>query len=88
MKKYYPANVCNVENGTASEEYQNGMFAGDWIVLKENYIDKIFDSLIKFFEDYCKQFVKEDIERANWDYDGYFINAFNEMKYPLQYLGV
>ena len=84
MKKYYPANVCSVENETAKEEYQNGMFAGGWIILKENYIDSIFDSLIKFFEDYCKQFVKEDIERANWDYDGYFIDAFNQMKYPLQ----
>ena len=31
----YPANVCSVENGTAKEEYQNGMFAGGWIILKE-----------------------------------------------------
>lgn len=88
LKKYYPANVCSVENGTAKEEYQNGMFAGGWIILKENYINDIFDSLTKFFEDFCKQFVKEDIERATWDYDEYFIDAFNQMKYPLQYWGV
>lgn len=88
LKKYYPANVRSVENGTAKEEYQNGMFAGGWIILKENYINDIFDSLTKFFEDFCKQFVKEDIERATWDYDEYFIDAFNQMKYPLQYWGV
>lgn len=88
LKKYYPSNVCNIEKGTAKEEYQNGMFAGDWIILKENYIDSIFESLIEFFEDYCKQFVKEDIEKANWNYDEYFIDAFNQMKYPLQYRGV
>lgn len=88
LKKYYPANVCSVENGTAKEEYQNGMFAGGWIILKEKYINDIFDSLTKFFEDFCKQFVKEDIERATWDYDEYFIDAFNQMKYPLQYWGV
>lgn len=88
LRKFYPKNVCHVDDGTAKEAYQNGMFAGDWIILKENYIDGIFDSLIKFFEDYCRQFVGEDIERASWDYDEYFIDAFNQMKYPREYWGV
>lgn len=50
MRKFYPKNVCHVDDGTAKEAYQNGMFAGDWIILKENYIDGIFDSLIKFLK--------------------------------------
>ncbi len=87
LKKHYPANVRNIENGTAKQEYQNGMYAGDWIILKENYIDKLFNKLLKFFQDYCKKFVKEDVDRADWDYDGYFLDAFHQMKYPLRYWG-
>lgn len=88
LRKYYPKNVYHPDDGTAKIEYQNGMFAGDWIVIKDDYIDTIFDKLLKFFRDYCKVFVGEKVNRASWDYDEYFIDAFNQMKYPLIYWGV
>lgn len=84
----YPANVRSVKMGTAKEEYQNGMFAGDWIILKTNYLDEIFDKLIGFFEDYCNKVLHEDLEESKWNYDEYFENAFYEMKNPKKFFGV
>ena len=61
--------------------YQNGMYAGDWIVIEEGYIDTILKNLLLFFEDYCKTFFDEDVERAAWDYDDYFIHAAKRLKF-------
>lgn len=88
LKRFYPENVRSVEKGTSKQEYENGMFAGDWIVLKENYIDSLLDKLIQFFEDYCVQFLKENLENAKWNYADYFYNAINEMRYPHEYFGL
>ena len=88
LKKYYPDNVASKENGTANIEYENGMFAGDWIIIKDGYIDDLLKKLRKFFKSYCEEIVKENVEDAKWNYDDYFINAFNEMKNPAKYFGV
>lgn len=84
----YPANVRSVKNGTSTVDYQNGQFAGDWIILKPNYLDSVFGKLIKFFEDYCAVVLKENVEESKWNYDEYFINAYSEMRYPRDYLGI
>ena len=84
----YPNNVKSIKNGNAECEYENGMFAGDWIVLKDNYLDKVFDKLIKFFEQYCKIVLKEDLEESKWNYDDYFYDAQKEMRYPEAYFGL
>jgi hypothetical protein len=88
LKKYYPENVASVDNGTAKVKYENGMFAGDWIIVHENYIDELINKLRKFFRDYCEKFVKESSEDAKWNYDEYFINAFNNLKDPFEYYGI
>lgn len=88
LKKYYPENVACVENGTARVNYENGMFAGDWIIIKEHYIDRLINQLKKFFEDYCKHFVKENIEHSTWNYDDYFLIAYNNLKDPCDYFGI
>lgn len=88
LKKYYPDNVASKENGTSNIEYENGMFAGDWIIVKDGYIDDLLKKLRKFFQSYCKNIVKENIEEASWNYDDYFINAFNEIKNPYEYFGI
>lgn len=74
----YPENVRNVKNGTANREYINGEFAGDWVILKKGYIDKVFNKLIDFFDDYCEEVFKEDINRASWDSDEYFFNSYRD----------
>lgn len=88
LKRFYPKNVRCVENGTAKQEYENGMFAGDWIILEENYIDALLDKLVKFFDDYCVHFLKENIDEADWNYADYFYNAIQEMRYPHEYFGL
>lgn len=82
LKKSYPENVIS------SEKYENGMFAGDWIKIKPNYIDDILKKLVIFFENYCNVYLGEDIEKSNRDYDDYFYCAKKEMQYPEEYLGI
>lgn len=82
LKKFYPRNVQETMIVDGEETaYQNGMYAGDWIVIKEGYIDTILKNLLLFFEDYCKTFFDEDVERAAWDYDDYFIHAAKRLKF-------
>ncbi len=88
LKKYYPNNVASIENGTAQIKYENGMFAGDWIILKENYIDELIDKLRIFFRDYCDKFVRENKDDANWNHDTYFWNAYHNLRDPLKYFGI
>lgn len=85
LEKFYPYNVIKKKNG---QEYQNGMFAGDWIKIEPNYIDKIFDKLILFFKDYCSVFLGENVEDAEWNYDDYFKMAYKEMSHPDIYFGI
>ena len=87
LKHFFPENVCSVEKGTAKVPYENGMFAGDWIILKDKYIDNMFDKLILFFEDYCRVFLKENIAESSWNYDDYFKDAFQELRYLREYFG-
>ncbi len=88
LKRFYPANVRSIEKGTSNIEYSNGMFAGDWIIIKDGYIDDVLNKIVIFFENYCSIYLKEDIEESHWNYDEYFIDAFNEMKYPFRYIGL
>lgn len=88
LKKMYPNNVASAENKTANIEYENGMFAADWIILKPNYIDEIFGKIRTFFDDYCEKFYKEDLSKVYWDYEGYFKYAIRQMSYPHEFIGV
>lgn len=58
LKNNYHENVRNIEDKTSDSEYENGMYAGSWIILEENYIDGLFDQLIEFFEDYSNTFLR------------------------------
>ncbi len=82
LKQNYPENV------RTDSEYKNGMFACDWVILKENYIDDVLNKLLIFFKDYCLNFYEEDYNNAKWDYDDYFINALKEMSDPYEYYGI
>lgn len=64
------------------------MYAGDWIEIKDNYIDNLFNKLILFFKDYCKEFLKENVEEADWNYDEYFINVYKKIKDLNKYWGI
>lgn len=87
LKKTYPNNVRSKENGTSEIDYENGMFAGDWLIIKDGYIDKLLDQLVVFFEDYCHTFLNEDLEDSKWNYDDYFRSAIKTMSHPDEYFG-
>ena len=88
LRKEYPMNVRSPENKTSKRPYENGMFAGDWIIVKEGYIDKLFKKLIEFFEDYCSIFLNEDLEESRWNYDDYFKDVFKQVKNLNSYYGL
>lgn len=77
LKKKYPKNV---RGDIKRKPYENGMFAGDWIIVEDGYIDKLFIELNKFFEDYCKTIIGEDLEESKWNYDEYFSEAVKQVK--------
>ena len=88
LELHFPNNVKSIKNNTARCKYENGMFAGDWIIIKENYIDNLIKKLRVFFEQFCSLILKEDINDAKWNYDDYFIDAFHNLKDIESYLGV
>ena len=88
LKHFYPNNVRSIENGTADIKYENGMFAGDWIILKEDYIDDLLNKLVIFFEEYCHNYLSEDLEESKWNYNDHFLNAVQQMSNPYEYFGI
>jgi len=84
LAKSFPKNVAV----SADHPYQNGMFAEDWIILKENYIDNLFDKLTGFFEDYCRTYLGEEVEESKWNYDEHFVKAAQELSDPMGYIGL
>lgn len=87
LKKDYPNNVRSMDNKTADKEYMNGMFAGDWIILKEEYIEKVLNKLREFFNDFAKCYLDET-DDSYWNNDEYFYNAVHEMANPREYFGI
>lgn len=54
----YRKNVLPPAGVDAKIRYESGMYAGDWLVFEEGYIDGLFAKLIVFFEDYGRVFLK------------------------------
>jgi hypothetical protein len=88
LKKFYPNNVFRIENGTSKTNFENGMYAGDWIVLKDDYIDDVLKKIMIFFEEFSKSYLNEDIEDSYWNYDEYFKYAVKKMKNVNIYYGI
>lgn len=84
----FPKNVRSLKNKKADHEYENGMFAGDWIIVKPDYLEKICGKITRFFEDYAIKAMGEDLENSRWNYDDYFLDAYRQMKNPMKYYGV
>lgn len=88
LRKYYPSIVASVENKTSSIPYENAMFAADWLIIPSNYIEDTVGKLKLFFKSYCKNFIKENVDDADWDNNEYFENAFRNLCNPREYLGL
>ena len=87
LKEDYPKNVRSKENGTADRDYENGMFAGDWIIIKEGYIEKAFKKLHEFFNCFSINYLDE-CDDSWWNNDDYFYDALAQMSNPAEYYGL
>lgn len=86
LRRFHPECVWYDEEG--KHPYENGMYAGDWLKFEEADIEDFLRDLRVFFRDFCRKILGEDPDRAWWDYDGFFVAAFNDMKDPCAYLGL
>ena len=84
LDKYFPECIAKHDG----IEYANGMYAGDWLNFQESDIDSMLKSVLIFLEDYCRRILGENIDRCYWDNDDYFLDAFKEMRNPMDYFGV
>lgn len=64
------------------------MFSYYWINFKEVDIDDYLEKIGVFLEDFCKKVLDEDIDRAKWDYDQFFLDTYNELKDPNEHFGI
>lgn len=69
-------------------EYDNGMFSYNWINLEEVSVDEFLEEINPFLMDFCEKVLGEDVNRADWDYDGYFLGTFHECCDPMEYHGI
>ncbi len=83
LKRYYPE--CLVDT---DEEYENGMFATPWLNFKNIDVEQLLKGILPFLMDFCIKVLGEDPKQAEWDYDGRFIEIFNELKDPWEHLGI
>ena len=65
-----------------TEGYENGMYPGDWLNFKGADIENFFIGLRTFFSSFCSIILGEDLERAQWDSDEYFLKAWHELRCP------
>ncbi len=84
LNKFNPE--CVRENGDL--EYTNGMFSYPWINMKELDIDRFLIDIREFLMDFCEKVLGEDLERSEWDYDGYFIDTYHELMDPMEHLEI
>ena len=40
------------------------------------------------FEDYCVNYLNENIEDSSWNHDDYFWSALKELRDPYEYFGI
>lgn len=66
IQKKYPDMILK-------NNYQNGQLSQFYLKISNDYIEKMFDDLMPFYEELSKTFFDEDTDSANWNYDEYFI---------------
>ncbi len=83
LKKNYPECIRKSET-----RYENGMFAMDWLNPEEVNIDQLLSDIIPFLKDFCRVVLGENLLRAEWDYDDYFIETKKELEDPMDHFGI
>ena len=75
LKENYPEVLAKLKGGAA---YEAGDMAYWYISFNNELIINILKGVSEFFKNYCKFVFKEDYDRAQWDYEEYFVARTNE----------
>lgn len=75
VNENYPEVLAKLKGGAA---YEAGDMAYWYISFNNELIINILKGVSEFFKNYCKFVFKEDYDRAQWDYEEYFVARTNE----------
>ena len=76
IKENYPEVLAKLKAGA---KYEAGDMAYCYISFSNELITNILKGVSEFFKNYCKFVFKEDYDRAQWDYEEYFIEKVNRL---------
>lgn len=72
-----------LSNDEAGIEYENGMYAGDWLKIGPEFVNETLENLREFSKEFCKLMYDEDSHEAWWNSDEHLINLLrNEVIHP------
>lgn len=75
VNENYPEVLAKLKAGA---KYEAGDMAYWYIGFNNELITNILKGVSEFFKNYCKSVFKEDYDRAQWDYEEYFVARTNE----------
>jgi hypothetical protein len=75
VNENYPEVLAKLKAGA---KYKAGDMAYWYISFNNELITNILKGVSEFFKNYCKFVFKEDYDRAQWDYEEYFVARTNE----------
>ena len=64
------------------------MYAANWLDMSNISIEELISKIRPFLEDFCKKVLKENTNRAEWDYDDYFLETKRELEDPDEHFGI
>ena len=67
LKKFQSGFVYSTKE--AGFEYENGMYAGNWLKIGPGFVDEMLNNLFKFAEEFCEMMYDENPEEAYWNSD-------------------
>ena len=76
VNENYPEVLAKLKAGA---KYEAGDMAYCYISFSNELITNILKGVSEFFKNYCKFVFKEDYDRAQWDYEEYFIEKVNRL---------
>lgn len=61
-----------------TDRYRNGELSQYYLKIGDEYIGAMLFDLVPFYENLCRVFFGEDPEKAQWNYDDYFVGIVNQ----------
>ena len=53
----------------AGFQYENGMYAGNWLKIGPEFVDEMLSNLYEFVKEFCEMMYGEDADEARWNSD-------------------